>query len=76
MEIPYPDNLIRICEAIVVARVEKDLIRLFILYITIREELLYFELIDLIRSPEIVKHITGNFVDHRKEKLERDKIKK
>ena len=27
MDMPHPDNLIRICEAIIVARVEKDLIR-------------------------------------------------
>lgn len=33
MELPYPDNLIRICEAIVVARIEKDLIRLKIIII-------------------------------------------
>jgi hypothetical protein len=66
MDIPYPDNLIRMCEAIIVARVEKDLDR---------EEMLYFELIDLLRSPELVKHITGDYVDHRKERRNRDKQK-
>lgn len=30
---PYPDNLLKICEAIIMARVEKDLVQ---------EELLYF----------------------------------
>lgn len=60
MDIPIPDNLLRICEAIVVARVEKDLVR---------EEMLYFELIDLIRSPEIVRRITGSYVNERKKKL-------
>jgi hypothetical protein len=59
-EMPHPDNLIRICEAIIVARVERDLIR---------EEILYFELIDLIRSPEIVKLISGSYVKQRKDKL-------
>ena len=66
MDIPYPDNLIRMCEAIIVARVEKDLVR---------EEMLYFELIDLLRSPEMVKHITGDYVDHRIEKKRKDRIK-
>lgn len=60
MDMPNPDNLLRICEAMIVARVEKDLKR---------EEMLYFELIDLIRSAEILKHITGSNIESRRKKL-------
>jgi hypothetical protein len=74
MDVPYPDNLMRICEAIIVARVEKNLLRLiYVNFYYHREELLYFELIDLIRQPEIVKKITGSYVEFRKRKLEADK---
>ncbi|CAD8086378.1 unnamed protein product [Paramecium primaurelia] len=63
-DMPYPDNLLKICEAIIMARVEKDLIQ---------EELLYFQLIDVIRSPQLMRNISGSFVAQRLQRLEIDK---
>lgn len=47
---PNPDNLINLCEGIYVARMARKLNE---------ERVLYYELIDILRSPEIVKKITG-----------------
>ncbi|KAL4461027.1 hypothetical protein ABPG74_016499 [Tetrahymena malaccensis] len=60
---PNPDELLRICEAISNARNEKDLLT---------ERILYFELMDLIRSPEVLKKLTGSysFVLNQKHKLD------
>ncbi|EAS01458.2 transmembrane protein, putative (macronuclear) [Tetrahymena thermophila SB210] len=60
---PNPDELLRICEAISNARNEKDLLK---------ERILYFELMDLIRSPEVLKKLTGSysFVLNQKHKLD------
>ncbi|CAI2386722.1 unnamed protein product [Moneuplotes crassus] len=48
-DLPYPDELLIICEGVVISRMQKDIYR---------EEELYLVLIDLIRSPEILKMIT------------------
>jgi hypothetical protein len=49
---PKPDNILQICEAINTLRVRKQY----------REEyLMYYELIDIIRSPEIMKHLSGSY---------------
>ena len=49
---PKPDNILQICEAINTLRVRKQF----------REEyLMYYELIDIIRSPEIMKHLSGSY---------------
>lgn len=49
-EMPCPDHLINLCEGIYVARMGGKLLK---------EEELYYELIDIIRSPEIIKMVTG-----------------
>jgi hypothetical protein len=49
---PKPDNILQICEAINILRVRKQF----------REEyLMYYELIDIIRSPEIMKYMSGSY---------------
>ena len=45
-EMPYPDQLIKICEGIKLARYKNELVK---------EEELYYLLMDLFRSPEILK---------------------
>ena len=59
-EIPVADPVLTICEAIYLSRVEKDLLQ---------EDNLYWTLIDLVRSPDTVKLLTGNYLDARKETL-------
>lgn len=48
-DMPKPDSLMLICEGILISRLENNLER---------EEQLYFILIDIMRSPEIIKMIT------------------
>ena len=49
---PKPDNILQICEAINTLRVRGQF----------REEyLLYYELIDIARSPEIMKYMSGSY---------------
>ena len=49
---PKPDNILQICEAINILRVRKQF----------REEyLMYYELIDIVRSPEIMKYMSGSY---------------
>jgi hypothetical protein len=55
-----PDDLLMICEAISIARTEKKFVQ---------ENILYFELIDILRSPEIVKVMTGSWSETMKRKL-------
>lgn len=50
-DMPYPDYLINLCEGIYVARMAEMLGR---------ERKLYYELIDVLRSPETLKKITGS----------------
>jgi hypothetical protein len=49
-EMPHPDQLIAMCEAIYIARMTGDILK---------EQKLYYELISILRSPEILKIITG-----------------
>ena len=48
-EMPYPDDLLLICNSVVSSRLENKLER---------EEELYYVLIDIMRSPEMIKAIT------------------
>jgi len=50
-DMPKPDSLLLICEGILISRLENNLER---------EEQLYFVLIDIMRSPEILKMITSS----------------
>ena len=49
-DMPDPQPLIDLCEGVYIARMAGDLKK---------EERLYFELIDILRSPEVVKLVTG-----------------
>lgn len=64
---PKSDNILQMCEAISTLRIRKQY----------REEyLMYYELIDLIRSPEIMKYMSGSYpflIEQAFEKEEREK---
>ena len=62
-DMPKSEQIIRICEGITAARIEGNLKR---------EEILYWELIDIMRSPEMLKMISENYLDH-KLKLEKNR---
>jgi len=62
-DVPSAEQIIRICEGITAARIDNQLKR---------EERLYWELIDIIRSPEMVKLISKDYLSH---KLEREKLR-
>mmetsp|Transcript_32547 Transcript_32547/g.24050 ORF Transcript_32547/g.24050 Transcript_32547/m.24050 type:complete len:109 (+) Transcript_32547:334-660(+) len=49
-EIPYPDQLLMLCECIYIYRMQNKLEK---------EEELFFTLMDIMRSPEMIKTITG-----------------
>lgn len=49
-EIQNPDYLINLCEGIYVSRMTDELVK---------EEVLYYELMDIFRSPELIKMVTG-----------------
>ena len=55
---PAAEQIIRICEGITAARIDGKLVR---------EERLYWELIDIMRSPEMVKLITDSYLEHKLE---------
>ena len=55
---PNPDPLINLCRGIYLSRMSGDLYR---------EEMLYYELIDILRSPEIMKMLTGTSSIKKKE---------
>jgi hypothetical protein len=57
-EMPCPDPLINLCEGIYLSRMTGD---------TVKEEELYYDLIDILRSPEIAKLVTKP--SSRKEKV-------
>lgn len=56
-DVPKAEQIIRICEGVTAARIEGD---------NLREEILYWELIDIMRSPEMIKLITRNYLEHKK----------
>ena len=60
-DVAKAEQIIRICEGVTAARIEGD---------TVREEVLYWELLDIMRSPEMIKLITDNNLEH-KQKLEK-----
>jgi len=49
---PNCDKLVRICDGITMAQVEGDLVK---------EERLYWELVDIMRSPDTLKKICGSY---------------
>lgn len=55
-DVASAEQMIRICEGITAARIDGDLMK---------EEKLYWELIDLMRSPEMVKSITKSNLEHK-----------
>lgn len=59
-DIPYADSLLRICDGIHQARLRNDIKE---------EEMLYFLLIDVTRSPDLMKALTGNYLNARIETL-------
>lgn len=61
---PAAHSIIRICEGITAARIDGRLIK---------EERLYWELIDIMRSPEMVKLITDSYLEHKLE-IEKKRI--
>jgi hypothetical protein len=63
-EMPDPDALITLCEGTKISRYRRDFIK---------EEYLYYVLIDLMRSPEIIKIITKSCLRKLKEKSELEK---
>lgn len=62
-DIPYPDPALALCNAIFTARRDRDLKR---------EEELFWSLIDLLRSPDTLKALTGNYLQARLETLKRE----
>ncbi len=63
-EMPEPESLITLCEGIKISRYRRDFKK---------EEYLYYVLIDLMRSPEIIKIITKSCIRKLKEKSEIEK---
>ena len=59
-DIPYADSILCICDGIYQARLRGDIYE---------EEILYWTLIDIIRSPDLMKAITGNYLNARIETL-------
>lgn len=52
-DMPRPDSLLLLCEGILISRLENNIER---------EEELYYILIDIIRSPEVIKMITDSSI--------------
>lgn len=65
-DMPNAEKILRICDGITSAQVEGDLIR---------EGELYWELVDIMRSPEVLKQITGSYLHFMREKAAGDKSK-
>ena len=59
-DIPYADSMLAICNAIHQARVRNDLKE---------EEILYWTLIDVVRSPDTIKALTGSYLEARLQTL-------
>lgn len=57
-EMPHPDMLLILCEGIIISRLERNLER---------EEELYFVLMDIMRSPEIIKVISKSSIKKKQE---------
>jgi piezo-type mechanosensitive ion channel component 1/2 len=63
-EMPEPESLMTLCEGIKISRYRRDFVK---------EEYLFYVLIDLMRSPEIIKIITKSCIRKIKEKSEIEK---
>lgn len=59
-DIPHPDPALALCNAIFRARRNNDLVT---------EEVLFWSLIDLLRSPDTLKSLTGNYLQARLDTL-------
>lgn len=55
-DIPYADPLLDICDGVHQARLRNDIYG---------EEVLYWTLIDIMRSPDLMKALTGNYLNAR-----------
>ena len=55
-DIPYPDPILALCNAIYAERRSRNLRR---------EEELFYILIDILRSPDTLKKLTGDYLDAR-----------
>lgn len=64
-EMPRPKKLLNLCEGIKISRYKKDLDR---------EDQLYYVLIDLLRSPEMIKMITKPSIQINSYKTKRNKV--
>lgn len=60
-EMPEPDKLINLCEGIKISRYQ---------HLLAREEVLYYVLIDFMRSPEILKKLTKSSILYLKQRKE------
>jgi len=61
-DLPAAVEILQICEGILIARADKNLQK---------EELMYWELIDLLRSPEVLKIITQSGVEKKTSKVKK-----
>ena len=61
-DIPYADPMLVICDAIHQSRIQNDLKE---------EEKLFWMLIDIVRSPDTIKALTGNYLDARLETVQK-----
>ena len=59
-DIPYADPMLMLCNAVHQARMKNDLKQ---------EEILFWTLIDVVRSPDTIKALTGNYLEARKQTL-------
>lgn len=57
---PFPDPIIELCDGISLARIKNDLVL---------EEELYYLLMDLMRSPEMLKLITHSSISEFNQKV-------
>ena len=62
-EIPMPDKLLDMCDALYLARMAGNLKK---------EEKLFYELVDIVRSPEMLKVFTGRSSIKYREKPKRE----
>ena len=74
-DMPYTDHLLNLCQGVTIFRVERNLPKYniyiyiyYILYILSREGELYYTLIDIMRSPEMLKIITMSSLAYLKDK--------
>lgn len=68
-EMPSPEFMLTLIDAIEMARLQKDLLK---------EDMLYFYMIELLRNPEDLKKMTGSMLEDRLKihyrRLEKDSL--